>query len=239
VPRLPDRIGEIAVPQDEVSSATWQWANRALPAYLLGHSVRSFCWGVAIAGAEGWSFDRRILWTASLLHDVGLTRIPRNTMCFEIEGAEIARDVLVRRGMSPADAERAAIAIILHMRPGVTLDDGVESVLLDRATGIDVRGDGYETVEGIADGVVGAFPRGAFDRRFVAAIEREVAVRGDCQSARLLNGTGLAAWMARSPWAADRAPGLSSPASSPGSGRTTNGAARAGSGRPSPRRRGS
>ena len=43
-------------------------------------------------------------------------------------------------------------------------------------------------------------PAGAFDRQFLAAIAREAAVRPTCQSARLLHATGLAAWMARSPW---------------------------------------
>jgi len=89
------------------------------------------------------------------------------------------------------------------MQPSVTLADGVESVLLDRATGIDVRGDGHEAVAAVRATVVDAFPRGPFDRRFLRAIEREVAVRSDCQSARLLNRTGLADWMARSTWAAD------------------------------------
>jgi hypothetical protein len=104
--------------------------------------------------------------------------------------------------MAAEAADRAAIAIILHMRPDVTLDDGVESVLLDRATGLDVRGAEYGRVERVRDDVVRRFPRGVFDRRFVAAIRREVDVRPDCQSARLLNRTGLVEWMARSPWAA-------------------------------------
>ena len=203
VPPLPARIAEISLPRDDVSIATWRWAHRALPGYLLAHSVRSYCWGATLAAAEGWTFDRRILWTAALMHDVGLTRIPSNTMCFEIEGAEIARRFLVRHGLPIDDAERAAIAIILHMQPSVTLDDGVESVLLDRATGIDVRGDGYEAIAATRSKVVRAFPRGAFDRHFLRAIEHEVAVRRDCQSARLLERTGLADWMARSPWAAD------------------------------------
>ena len=202
---LPARIGGVSVPHDPVSAEAWHWAQRALPGYLLAHSVRSYCWGVAIADAEGWTFDRRILWTASLLHDVGLTRVSENTMCFEVEGAEIARRVLERQGLPAAEADRAAIAIILHMQPSVTLADGVESVLLDRATGIDVRGAGYETIEPVRDGVVGAFPRGDFDRHFLRAIEREVARRGDCQSARLLGaGAGLADALRRSPWA--RAP---------------------------------
>jgi hypothetical protein len=124
-------------------------------------------------------------------------------MCFEVEGAEIARRFLERVGMPAPQADRAAIAIILHMRSGVTLDDGVESVLLDRATGLDVRGDGYELVDAVRSGVVADFPRRSFDRQFLAAITREVAVRPTCQSARLLNETRLADWMARSPWAVD------------------------------------
>ena len=68
----------------------------------------------------------------------------------------------------PADeAERVAIAIILHMQPGVTLDDGVEAVLLDRATGLDVRGAEFELVHDVREAVVRAYPRGAFDRHFL------------------------------------------------------------------------
>jgi hypothetical protein len=201
---LPRAIGGIDVPQDEVAAATWLWAQRALPTYLLGHSVRAYCWGAAIAAGEGWMFDRQVLWTASLMHDFGLTRIPRNTMCFEVEGAEIARRFLERAGLDPEAADRAAIAIILHMRAGVTLADGVESVLLDRATGLDVRGDGYELVDSVRADVMKDYPRGPFDRHFLSAIEREVAVRPTCESKRLLLDNDLAGWMARSPWRARR-----------------------------------
>ena len=201
VPVLPGQIATIAVPQDDVSRATWQWAHRALPDYLLTHSVRAYCWGAAIAAGEGWTFDARVLWSASLLHDVGLTRLPNNSMCFEVEGAEIARRFLERHGLPPAEADRAAIAIILHMQPSVTLDDGVEAVLLDRATSLDVRGEGYGLVDGVRTGVMREFPRRSFDRLFLVAIEREAAARPKCQSARVLHRTGLAEWMARSPWA--------------------------------------
>ena len=198
---LPAAVGGIPVPQDDVSGATWAWAQRALPRYLLGHSVRTFCWGVALADREGWAFDSQILWTASLLHDGALRDLPRNTMCFEIEGAEFARRFLERHGLAADAAERVAIAIILHMRSGVTLDDGVESVLLDRATGLDVRGDGYALVEAVRPAVMRDQPRGAFDQWFLDAIRREAARRPTCQSARLLHETDLAGWMARSPWA--------------------------------------
>jgi HD domain-containing protein len=204
MPPLPESIGGLSVPQDDVSDATWRWALRSLPGYLLNHSVRAYCWGAEIALRERWQFDAQVLWTASLFHDLGLTRTARNTMCFEVEGAEIARSFLERHGMAPDAADRAAIAIILHMRPNVTLADGVESVLLDRSTGLDVRGVAFDLVDDVRAAVTAAFPRGDFDRRFVAALRREVAIRSDCASARLLGETDLEAWMARSPWRISR-----------------------------------
>lgn len=203
-PRLPSLIATIAVPQDDISVAAWRWAHRRLPDYLLTHSVRAYCWGAAIAAGEGWAFDRRVLWTASLMHDVGLSRIPRNRVCFEVEGAAIARRLLEREGLPAPQADRVATAIVLHMQPGVTLADGVESVLLDRATGLDVRGTEYELVDAVRPDVVRDFPRGAFDRHFLGAIRREAAIRPTCQSARLLHDTDLGGWMARSPWASPR-----------------------------------
>ena len=202
VPTLPTRIAGIAVPDDDISAATWAWACRGLPDYLLTHSVRAYCWGAAIAAGERWSFDRQILWSASLLHDYGLTRIPRNATCFEVEGAEIARRFLQRTGLSADRAAVVARAIVLHMQPSVGLADGVEAVLLDRATGLDVRGAGYDAVDAVRPAVMARFPRRAFDRHFLAAIAREAAVRPTCQSARLLNEMDLAGWMARSPWTA-------------------------------------
>jgi hypothetical protein len=203
--RPPARIAGIPVPQDPVSRATWAWAGRTLPAYLLRHSVRSYCWATVIAAGEGWALDRRVLWTAALMHDVGLTRIPRNATCFEVQGGARARRFLERAGMPAGDAERAATAIVLHMQPTVTLADGVESVILDRATGLDVRGAGFELVAAVRADVVRAFPRGDFDRRFLAAIAREAAARPDCQGARLLDDVGLAAWMSASPWRTEEA----------------------------------
>src|SRR5207342_1529050 len=113
-----------------------------------------------------------ILWAASLMHDVGLTRIPRNARCFEVEGGEIARRFLHRQSVSAETADVVATAIVLHMQPTVTLADGPEAILLDRATGLDVRGVGYGLVDAVRDDVMRAFPRRAFDRHFLAAITR-------------------------------------------------------------------
>ena len=199
VTSLPSSIAGLPVPQDEISAETWRWAKSTLPRYLFRHSVRSYCWGAEIAAWEGRTFDAQVLWTAALFHDVGLTRIPRNTMCFEVEGAEIARRFLEDHGMSAETADRAAIAIILHMQPGVTPEDGIEALLLDRATAVDVRGAEFDVIERVRASVLRKYPRGPFDRHFLRAFRREAAARPTCQSARLLEND-LEGSMARSPW---------------------------------------
>jgi len=183
---FPSRIGSVAVPQDRISRETWAWAQRRLPVYVFDHSVRCYCWAVALADQDGLTVDARVLWVAALLHDVGLTRIGRSSECFELDGAAVATRFALRAGMPAAHAERVARAIVAHMASNVRMADGAESVLLDRSTGLDVRHVDAQRVAAIRGPIDAAFPRGAFDRLFRAAIAREVALRGDCQSARLL-----------------------------------------------------
>lgn len=198
LPAQPRRIAEIEVPQDAISAAVWDWAHRRLPTYLLAHSVRSYVWAATLGHDEGLDFEARILWPAALMHDVGLTRIPRNTRCFEFQGGEVARRFLLGQGLAPADAARVGRAIKLHMAASVTLADGAESVLLDRATGIDVRGTEFDRIAAVRDATTRAFPRGPFDRVFLAAIRREVDTRRGCQSEGLLRR--LPEGLASSPW---------------------------------------
>lgn len=200
----PHLIAGMAVPTDPVSSSAWISARRTLPQYLFRHSVRTYCWGVTIAEHEDWRFDRQVFWAASLLHDVGLMRIRRGTVCFEVESAEVATKIVSDAGMPQSQVDRVATAIVLHMQPSVTHDDGVEAVLLDRATAVDVTGSGYDIVASVARRVVDAFPRGRFDQLFVAALRREAELRPQCQSARLLHASDFVARIDASPWRVER-----------------------------------
>ncbi|HEX8025306.1 MAG TPA: hypothetical protein VF484_03785, partial [Candidatus Limnocylindrales bacterium] len=107
-----------------------------------------------------------------------------------LDGAGVARQFALGAGMTATAADRVARAIVLHMASQVTPADGAEGYELDRATGIDVRGRNAELVAGMRGPVDAAYPRGAFDRLFKAAVAREVAIRTDCQSARLLAALG-------------------------------------------------
>ena len=185
--------------------ATWRRAQRSLPGYLLAHSVRSYCWGAAIAAGEGWSFDRRILWTASLLHDVGLTTIPANASCFEVEGGRSARRFLERIGLPAADAarvetrDRAPHAAVGHAA------DGVEAVAARschraRRSRRRVRARRRHPARPSSVRSRGRHSTGCSSPRSRArrSVDRPARAPACCTT------SGLAGWMAGSPWRTTR-----------------------------------
>ena len=198
-PAIPARIGDIEVPQRRrLGGRPGAGRARALPRYLLAHSVRSYCWGVADRRGRGLvvrsadPVDRRAH------HDVGLTRLRAEHDVLRVRGRRDRPAALERRGMSAdgggAGCDRdhpphAARGDARRRRRGRAPRPGDR----DRRPRRRLRADRG----GSRGRSCGPSRADAFDRRFLRAIEREVAIRGDCQSARLLGGSVLAEWMAR------------------------------------------
>ena len=169
---------------------SWRWAHRSLPDYLLSHSVRSYRWGAAVGLDDRPVRPAGAVGRVAHAHDVGLTRIWGSSRCFEVEGAEIAQLFPTRHGVPSATADVVARAIVLHMAPSVTVDDGVEAVLLDRATALDVRGVRVRIRRRRRPEVICAFPRRASRSPLP---RRDRACSGGLPalaSARLLHGRG-------------------------------------------------
>jgi len=66
-------------------------------------------------------FDREVLCVSAVLHDLGLTMIAPVEVRFEIEGADLAKDFLARKGMSERHLEIVWDAIALHTTPEIPL----------------------------------------------------------------------------------------------------------------------
>ena len=114
----PRRDRRPAHPPGRCLARRWRWAHRACRGICSAHPFARTAGARRSGRGRGWTVDSRVLWCAALFHDIGLTSIASNTMCFEVEGAELARRTLERFGMEAEAADRAAIAIILHMQPG-------------------------------------------------------------------------------------------------------------------------
>jgi len=90
---------------------------------VFNHSVRVFLHALELGKKEGSSLvqpDRvHLLWTASILHDLGTTDPYDGPQRFEVKGADAASQFLKSKGISDADAHEVWVAIAIHTSPGI------------------------------------------------------------------------------------------------------------------------
>lgn len=87
------------------------------------HSLRTFHFAEMLArdtGAEREpGYDRGLLFAATALHDLGLGSATPGRERFEVEGADMAAELLVACDMAESDVERVWWAIALHTSGGL------------------------------------------------------------------------------------------------------------------------
>ena len=95
--------------------------------------------------SRGLIFDRDLLYTAALFHDVGLTTGFREShLRFEVDGANAARDFLRGHGISKVDIEKVWLAIALHTTPGISAHLHPIAALTAEGVMMDLVGLGYD-----------------------------------------------------------------------------------------------
>src|SRR6478735_8039162 len=107
---------------------------------LVNHCLRSYLWAVALAGVDGLAFDSELLFVAAALHDLGLEPAFDSGAPFEVDGGRVAAAMATEHGWVDPAADAVERAIVLHVAPNVTPDDGIEAYLLNESTGTDVSG---------------------------------------------------------------------------------------------------
>jgi hypothetical protein len=156
----------LAPPDSSIAREAEQAAQDLLSPALLNHSRRAFAWGSAIGALHHVTFDRELLYVASMLHDTGLPS-PVPHVDFTVRSAAIARDFLGRRGVPADRRELVANAIAMHHTPEVGLGFGGEAFLLSAGAGVDVFGlRSDEIPDAVRTSVVREFPRLGFKREF-------------------------------------------------------------------------
>lgn len=125
-------------------------AEETLGEEVFQHSWRTYYWGMILGGYRGLEINREILFSAAILHDLGLAKDrpsqPKNC-CFVVHGAERAKDHLVSKGHDPAKARNIGDAIGLHLNGYVAArTHGVEAHLVNRGAMCDVFGFGTKRI---------------------------------------------------------------------------------------------
>jgi hypothetical protein len=122
-------------------------ADTASP-MVANHSRRSYAWAAALAALDRVAFDREIVYVASLLHDLYLSRpdVPDRPHCFTLPAADDAIALTRGCGWSKARAQVTAEAITLHANvwpPRHT----IEAYLLFAGSRLDVVGYRYRDID--------------------------------------------------------------------------------------------
>jgi hypothetical protein len=102
------------LPDSELCKAAIEYARTVSDPFLFHHVMRSAILGDSIGRRAGMKFDREVLCVSAVLHDLGLTKIAPVQVRFEIEGADLAKDFLAKKGMSERHLEIVWDAIALH-----------------------------------------------------------------------------------------------------------------------------
>ena len=102
------------LPDSELCNAAVEYARAVSDPFLFHHVMRSAIFADSIGRGAGMKFDRELLCVSAVLHDLGLTTIAPVQARFEIEGADLAKDFLTKKGLSERHLEIVWDAIALH-----------------------------------------------------------------------------------------------------------------------------
>jgi hypothetical protein len=133
-------IAGIRLPDSALCLAATELAQRASEPFLFNHVMRSCFYAECLGRQRQERYDPELLYVATLLHDLGLTRLAPLRERFEVEGADLAKEFLARQGMSDAALELAWDAIALHTTAGIPTRKHPIIALCHLGIACDIRG---------------------------------------------------------------------------------------------------
>jgi hypothetical protein len=182
---------ELILPPDSAICVAAETLSRGVSEpYLFNHCMRAYFWARLMN--NGKSFDDEALYTAVLLHDLGLTdayRLKGDALhCFTIPAAREANRLALEYGWSDKRANLVASAIALHLNVSIADKHGREAQLVRMGSGADVAGLGMELISREQrEVVVAKYPRLDMKKNIRAALSIEAIERPCCRIAFLCN----------------------------------------------------
>jgi len=194
------RIADVDVPDSPACTAAAEVASTYLTPALLNHSVRAYLFAAAHAAANGIAYDAELLYTATLLHDIGLVgEFDNHALAFEDAGGHVAWVFAAGAGWPVARRVRLSEVIIRHMWDEVDVAEDPEGHLLELSTGMDISGRGVETVPPqLRADVLDRYPRLDLPAEFLACFRDQAARKPTTRAADLIR-SGMADRITRNP----------------------------------------
>ncbi|WP_439674952.1 HD domain-containing protein [Embleya sp. MST-111070] len=176
---MSERIADVDIPDSALAKEATELVRDTAGPLLYDHSRRVYLFGALQGRRRGLVFDPELLYVAALFHDLGLTAERRDSQQrFELDGADAARDFVLRHGLSAEQARIVWTAIALHTTPEIPTRMEPEVALVTAGVELDVLGIGLDDLsEQARAAVVAAHPRPDFKRRILRAFTEGIEHR--------------------------------------------------------------
>lgn len=185
--RRPPHIAleDIKIPDTQIAKEATEMVEQCSPQFLVNHSIRTYCFGVALAGQLRLKPDLEILYLGAIMHDLGVVSpYDKQPGSFEVNGAKAARDFMIDKGEASSKANLVHEAIALHSAVGIAHKREPEIALVHYGAGIDVIGFRAEDISPkTRETIVAAYPRHQFKKEFTRALDLQVEQKPDCHIA--------------------------------------------------------
>jgi hypothetical protein len=156
----------LAMPAGPLADAALSLAQGTESTPVADHSIRSFFFARLLASQDGsagdTAYDENLLFTACIMHDLGLGTSAPGKERFEVEGADLAAGLLRQHGVAAADVDRVWEAIALHSSIGIAGRRGLLTYLTHKGVFTDA-GQFTDLPEDLRQQVFTAYPRPAGD----------------------------------------------------------------------------
>ena len=182
---LPKSIAGVTLPDTPLALEATTTALAAEPSEIFHHSLRTFLFAELIARANDIEHDAESVYVASILHDMGLSATYMSeSHRFEVDGANLARDLAKRHGLGATRAETIWDAIALHDQGGLARWKASEVALVNAGVSADFGASLGALAHDDVVAVFKAAPRGNFIPAFLQAVAavaaRKPQATGNC-----------------------------------------------------------
>jgi hypothetical protein len=162
----------VSIPDSKLAREVTELIRDAEPPLLFHHSTRVYLFGALAGLRKELRFDPELLYVGAMFHDIGLTSGYNSTSeRFEVDGANAAREFLLRHQIPREAIDVVWDAIALHTTPGIPKFKKPEVALVTAGVEMDVLGVGFaEFGDEQRKQIVAAHPRGDhFKKRIIQA----------------------------------------------------------------------
>ena len=131
-------IAGVTIPDSKLASEATAIARSAEPVEIFNHSLRTFVFAELIARAKKVPHDAEIVYVASILHDTGLSAQHMSAdYPFEVDGANVTRELLKAQGACGLRCDLAWDAVALHDNGGIARHKQPEVMLVNAGVAAD------------------------------------------------------------------------------------------------------